>query len=642
MGWLLELLIDGVREVMSQFIVDMMELVTDMFTDLLSCDLGLFEQLFSVVGDLYKNVMVPLGIAILLLICTWQLFKSIFGKAGVNSEDPIELVLRTGICLFFIVAARPAVNYILNVAGTPYAWVAGTDIKVKSFSEYVSVLEGLTGGLGIDNLSISVLMLIMQFVVAWNYFKMLFVIAERYVLLGVFSYTSPLAFSTGGSKATNNVLASWCKMFGGQVVLIILNAWCLKMFLSGYGNLMASGYGFTKFFIATLCLVGFCKITFKLDSYMSSLGINLGRPSSGVGALGLMMAAGRLFSHVGRGTSGASSGGTESGSSNGTYTAGGEAESSGMTGGTGPIPMSQETFGDAVGMEASSAMDPEATDGNAGMQEDFGNTESAEDANTGNESVLEELGAMPAEDFDTQPMTDMPNMDADGAESLASESIEGSDGADPGRDIMEGSSVEAAGGMLENENGTVGEMEPDYPVEEEDFDTEAADGPGMDLESGMIDNTGMEGEAFGKSESSYGEGEIPSREGVGGASSDIMSEMGAEPGSSMESYGAGSESSGSVEMSQNGAAVPGEGEANLEAGRIREPDGSVQPPLDGEHFNNEKSYPGSLPAGAIPSSEKEYRKTERVEKQIREIPKNRDDLRKKKHPKGSDDSTPTE
>lgn len=73
-----------------------------------------------------------------------------------------------------------------------------------------------------------------------------------------------LHLQPGGSKATNNILASWSKMFGGQVVLVILNAWCMKMFLSGYGNMMASSYGFTKFFAATLCLVGFCKITFKL------------------------------------------------------------------------------------------------------------------------------------------------------------------------------------------------------------------------------------------------------------------------------------------------------------------------------------------------------------------------------------------
>ena len=197
---------------LSQFVIDMMTLVTDMFTELLSCDLSLFEELFSVVGDLYTNVMLPMGIALLLLICVWQLFKSMFGKAGVSSEDPIELVCRTGISLFFIVAAKPLVDYILTVAGTPYQWIAGTGIEVSSFSEYVSALEGLTGGLGIDSLNIAVLMLIMQFVVAWNYFKMLFVIAERYVLLGVFSYTAPLAFGTGGSKATNNILASWAKI----------------------------------------------------------------------------------------------------------------------------------------------------------------------------------------------------------------------------------------------------------------------------------------------------------------------------------------------------------------------------------------------------------------------------------------------
>ena len=47
MGWLLELLVEGIREMLSQFVIDMMTLVTDMFTELLSCDLSLFEELFS-------------------------------------------------------------------------------------------------------------------------------------------------------------------------------------------------------------------------------------------------------------------------------------------------------------------------------------------------------------------------------------------------------------------------------------------------------------------------------------------------------------------------------------------------------------------------------------------------------------------
>lgn len=383
MSWLLELLIEGIREICSQFLVDMMDLITGMFTDLLSCDLSLFEDLFSVVKDLYKNAILPMGIAILLLILIWQLFKTMFGRGGVTAEDPVELVCRSCICLFMLVFARPIANYILEVAGTPYQWVAGTEIKVKSFSDFVSSLDQASASLGIDSLSISILLLIMQFVVAWNYFKMLFLIAERYVLLGVFSYTAPLAFSTGGSKATNNILASWSKMFGGQVILIIMNAWCMKMFLSGYGNLTASHYGFTKFFIATLCLIGFSKVCFKLDSYMASLGINLGRVSNGLGALSLMLAAGRLFSFGNSHSSAEKAGGGEAVSTGNGETMGAYSD---MGSGAGPIPMGAGNSMEEMGEEYMS-----------GNPQEEGYTESMDNNNmetdeTGADNILDEMG----------------------------------------------------------------------------------------------------------------------------------------------------------------------------------------------------------------------------------------------------------
>ena len=388
MSWLLDLLVDAIKEMVSQFLVDMMGLITDVFTDLLSCNLSLFEELFSVVGSLYQNVIVPMGIALLLMILIWQLFKSMFGKVGINAEEPIELIGRSSICLFFVVASKPVVNYILRIAGTPYQWVIGTDIKVQSFSEYVTALEGITAPLGLGSVSIAILMLIMQFVVAWNYFKMLFIIAERYVLLGVFSYTAPLAFATGGSKSTNNILASWAKMFGGQVVLIILNAWCLKMFLSGYGNMMASGYGFTKFFVATLCLVGFCKITFKLDSYMAALGVNLGRPSPGMGALGAAMAAQRIFSQAGRAFSGTNGSGNGTGSSTNMGNLG---SANGFTEPTGPIPMNP-SGGSEVDIESLFQSGDFDTEYPEKHETAAGDTKSMNASNTASANVLDELG----------------------------------------------------------------------------------------------------------------------------------------------------------------------------------------------------------------------------------------------------------
>lgn len=519
MSWLLELLVDAIREMCSQFIVDMMELITNMFTELLSCNLSLFEELFSVVGSLYKNVIVPTGIAILLMILVWQLFKSMFsGKAGVNAEEPIELICRSAISLFLLAGSKPLVDYILRIAGTPYQWVIGTKVKVASFSGYVSTLEGVTDTLGISSLSISVLMLIMQFVVAWNYFKMLMVIAERYVLLGVFSYTAPLAFATGGSKATNNILASWSKMFGGQVVLVILNAWCMKMFLSGYGNMMASSYGFTKFFAATLCLVGFCKITFKLDSYMASLGVNLGRPAPGMGAAGAMLAASRIISQVARTASG--SGAT--GDVGGTRTDMGSAD--GMTTNfTGPIPMTPNS-GNAMDINDMTS------DGDFDKESPPGPENQQNEVSPADKTVFEELG-MTTGSSDTAEMDfgsgdhvngNIDSMSAtsetmsginamsvkDDAEAFAGAVSESNSEGETLLDVSGGeqdfaipaASNVSANGFSESgsEHGILGEM-GDYPVEEEmsDFD------PEMDLESGSIEMTGQESISYGKTGTVY-------------------------------------------------------------------------------------------------------------------------------------------
>lgn len=636
MSWLLELLLEGIKELCSQFVVDMMEIVTDMFTELLSCDLSLFEELFGVVGELYKNVMVPMGIAILLLICVWQLFKSMFGKAGLASEDPIELVCRSGMCLFLIVAAKPVVNYILNIAGTPYQWVVGTEIEVESFSEYVSVLEGVTGTLGIDSLSISLLMLIMQFVVAWNYFKMLFIIAERYVLLGVFSYTSPLAFSTGGSKASNNILASWSKMFGGQIVLIILNSWCLKMFLSGYGNLMASSYGFTKFFVATLCLIGFCKITFKLDSYMSSLGVNLGRPSTGLGAMGLMMAAGRIFSHVGKGGGSAATGAGAGNSGMSGASTEGQAYGNATNmaeGARGPIPMSAGMDGETADMEHSSndmfgdAGENTADDGM--RQKDFDGVPS-EDA-----GVLEELGMMPAGDMECSA-----DADADGEMSMNAGEMSdfGRDSAEESADGFQPDAVNAdmtnPNVMFDGHTGAVSEM-GDYPVEEDDFNTDGTEGPGMDLEGGSIDGTGSDGSGLGDGESVYGTGGSGTALSGGGApggdtgeqsNAGIISEIGGETATGpMEAYG-----SGEGEQMAGGVPHNAPGNAGMdghtETGQMQDM---------GRYHDFDDTGKGEMPnidMGSVPSSEKSEREFRSVsrEERIREVPKSREDIKKKR------------
>ena len=64
--------------------------------------------------------------------------------------------------------------------------------------------------------------------------------AEQYVLLGVLVFTAPVAFAMGASQATSNIFKSWCRMFAGQIFLLLMNAWCLRLFVSMVGAFIAN------------------------------------------------------------------------------------------------------------------------------------------------------------------------------------------------------------------------------------------------------------------------------------------------------------------------------------------------------------------------------------------------------------------
>lgn len=523
MGWLLELLFEGIKEMCSQFIIDMMDVASSMFTEILSCDLNLFEELFGVAGDLYRNGIVPIAIMLLLMILVWQLFKGMFSKITASSEEPLELIFRSAISLFMIAYSKDIVNYILDIVGTPYQWVTGTAVAVNSFSGYVTAAEAVVSMLGIDVISIQMLLLIMHFVVAWNYFKMLFILAERYVLLGIFSYTAPLAFAAGGSKSTNNITTAWVRMFGGQVLIIILDAWCLKMFLSGYGNLMSSSYGFTKFFAATMCLIGFCKITAKLDSYMASLGVNLGRIGGGLSGMGALLMAGRLL-HMG-GSGGRTGGGTP------------DKGASPMGFGTGkPIPMGSGSpdFG---------------ADGVSGMQNgsNIGGMNGGMNAEE-NPELGEEFGWHGAEnDFDSgMPGTESANAPFGMPDESDFDAQEGSfDGMESGEGMA------YPGSNYEEDSAPFGDE--DIPMNSS-YD-EAGEIPGMEY-----GEDGPFGAAFDEPEAAFGAG-------IGMEEGNISGSGEAEPGSGIEISG---ETGGIAGLQDGGQeAEPGSGmEVSGEAGGI--------------------------------------------------------------------------
>lgn len=153
-------------------------------------------------------------------------------------EYPVKLTAKAILFIVLAYYADEIVNIALTIGGTPYAWILSSELPSLDFASFNSVLLTIIGVCA--NGGVALIVLILTLILAWNYIKLLFEAAERYVLLGVLVYTAPVAFAMGASQSTANIFKSWCRMFGGQIFLLLMNAWCLRLFITMVGTFISN------------------------------------------------------------------------------------------------------------------------------------------------------------------------------------------------------------------------------------------------------------------------------------------------------------------------------------------------------------------------------------------------------------------
>ena len=214
-----------------------LDLINTSVLGALGCDMSVFLRYFPAAETMY-DIFVALGIGMILLIWVWNLFRNYWVGIGGEAEDPIKLSLRALVFILLAYFADDITGLVLEIGGTPYQWIMTSELPSLDFASFSSVLLVIIGVCA--NGAVTLIVLILVIILAWNYIKLLFEAAERYVLLGVLVYTAPIAFAMGTSQNTSNIFKSWCRMFGGQVFLLVMNAWCLRLFISMVGAFIAN------------------------------------------------------------------------------------------------------------------------------------------------------------------------------------------------------------------------------------------------------------------------------------------------------------------------------------------------------------------------------------------------------------------
>lgn len=287
-----------------------MDAVSGIFLSALGTDLTVMEEYFPFLSKAF-DIMQYTAWAMLFLITVWQLFKA-FGGPISESEHPLQLIARSSIFALLIGYAKPIFEIVLDIARAPYTALMDIQMSAEDFTfagvEQV-LMSGITTLVSVITVVGLILMLILQISLGWNYFKLLLEVVERYIVVGVLCYTSPLAYCMGGSKATEPVFKSWCRMVGSQLLLLVLNVWFLRGFNSAVGqfvaNAGATSTGQGNIFLWMFCALAFLKTAQKFDSYLAAMGLNVAQTGSGMG-MELLMSA-RVLTGLGGGMKSAGS-----------------------------------------------------------------------------------------------------------------------------------------------------------------------------------------------------------------------------------------------------------------------------------------------------------------------------------------------
>lgn len=233
-------ILDSIVEWLATQLMNLLDLVSNGILGALGCDMATFVRYFPAAETLY-SVFVAIGVGVLLLNLVWQLFRNYALVTGIGANDPIKTTLRSLLFLFLTFYADDILSIVLKIAGTPYHWILSKNLPNISFGDFFNGLTVIVGVLASG--SVTLIVLILTVIIAWNYIKLLFEAAERYVMVGVLVYTAPLAFAMGGSESTGSIFSSWCRMLGGQLVLLVMNAWCLRLFVTMVGTFIANPLG---------------------------------------------------------------------------------------------------------------------------------------------------------------------------------------------------------------------------------------------------------------------------------------------------------------------------------------------------------------------------------------------------------------
>lgn len=266
---MLELIFQGFLEWIYSLILEFWQYFSSALLNIMSMDFAYLRTRMPIIDTIMQSLL-AVGWALLIGNLVFQAVKSMVSGLGFEGEDPKLLFARTFVFGFLLLASPQICEICLNLTSLVIELMEVPDAVTVTFADESS-FAGLAGAW--------LLVIICGIIVMFQSFKLIFEMAERYLILAVLTMTAPLAFSMGGSRNTSDIFSGWCRMYGSMCLLMVMHVIFIKMLLSVL-SFYPSGLDVLPWMVLVISLV---KVAKKIDDIITRIGLN---PAITGGSLG--------------------------------------------------------------------------------------------------------------------------------------------------------------------------------------------------------------------------------------------------------------------------------------------------------------------------------------------------------------------
>lgn len=299
MDWLLGGLVESLVALLCELISKIMNIITGVFSTALGADQTAFKTIFPVMGDIQRAFM-AIGIALCLMLFLLGVFRNMFSGLGFAGENPFKMACRFVMAMVLVPFLPDVMNYFYTytegskgIFAAMYEGLSENIVVNNNFpvgaGNFFEIVGSATNifTAGVSKIAVSIILLILMTVIAINFVKLLLEMFERYLLLNVIIYFSPLAASAVTLESTMKIFSSYLKMFFGQMVMLLMNLVSLKIITSGMSmaadviggasNIQISGIDTGLLpFIVLLLIIAMLKVLQRVDNYARDIGLTVG------------------------------------------------------------------------------------------------------------------------------------------------------------------------------------------------------------------------------------------------------------------------------------------------------------------------------------------------------------------------------